>query len=144
MKAVSETLKKRLKRFFGGRFSFDTLSRVCASFDASRVGPVLPIGVLRPESADDVVKLVRFCNREKVGVVARGAASGMTGGAVPTENSVVIDFSSMNRILEINPSNRSATVEPGVLVGDLQRAVAKYKLFYPPDPASADFCTIGG
>lgn len=133
-----------LKRMFGEKFLVDEASLLCSTYDASGLEGSLPLGVLRPTSTDDVFRLVKFCVERGVNVVARGAATGRTGGSVPTENSVVVDFTSMNRVIEVNPLNRTATVQPGVVVGELQREAAKRDLFYPPDPASAEFSTIGG
>ena len=74
----------------------------------------------------------------------RGAGTGLTGGAVPLMGGIVFDLKSMNRIIEICPEDFVATVEPGVVTKDLQDEIAKFDLFYPPDPSSAAFSTIGG
>ncbi len=77
-------------------------------------------------------------------VVPRGAGTGMTGGAVPVQGGMVMAMSRMNRIIEIDTANQIAIVEPGVITADLQREARKVQLFYPPDPASLKFCTVGG
>ncbi len=77
-------------------------------------------------------------------LVPRGAGSGYTGGSVPTRGGVVLSLERMNRILEIDEANLLAVVEPNVITGDLQDAVEKVGLFYPPDPASLRFCALGG
>jgi D-lactate dehydrogenase len=87
---------------------------------------------------------VRACRAHGVPIVARGAGTSSTGAALPTAGGVVVSFERMNRILEIRAGDRYAIVEPGVLNGDLQRALAPHGLFWPPDPASADMCTVGG
>ena len=104
----------------------------------------LPDGVALPRDRDQVVQIVRACRAHGVPVVARGAGTGTTGAAVPVNGSIVLSFARMNRILDIQPGNRCAVVEPGVLNGDLQHALATHGLFWAPDPSSADICSIGG
>ena len=77
-------------------------------------------------------------------VIARGRGSNTTGATVPVDGGVVVSFERMNRILRIDPDNRLAVVEPGVLNGDLQQALAPHGFFWPPDPSSAPWCSIGG
>lgn len=104
----------------------------------------LPAGVAFPRDRGQVVALVRACREHAVPVVARGAGTGTTGAAVPVEGGIVVSFARMNRILDLQPGNRCAVVEPGVLNGDLQQALMPHGLFWPPDPSSADICSIGG
>jgi glycolate oxidase len=85
-----------------------------------------------------------MANRERVPVTPRGAGYGLSGGAVATQGGIVLSLEKMNRILEIDKENLMVTVEPGVITGDLHRAVEAEGLFYPPDPASLDSCSIGG
>ncbi len=103
-----------------------------------------PAAAVRPRNAGDVAKALEFCNRRKLRVVARGAGSSLTGAAVPGGKWVVIDTSSLDRILEIHVQDRYAVVEPGATIGALNKRLARYGYFYPPDPASAAFATIGG
>lgn len=133
-----------LKRIFGDKLLLEEEALICTSYDASRLKARAPLAVFRPTETEDVFHLLKCCVKKRINVVARGGATGRTGGSLPTENSIIIDFTSMNRILDINPSNRSITVQPGVMVGELQREVEKYNLFYPPDPASAEYSSIGG
>jgi glycolate oxidase len=91
-----------------------------------------------------VAAVARLCNQQRVPLVVRGAGTGYTGGAVPTSGGVVLSMERMNRILEIDPVNLVAVVEPNVITGDLQRAVEAIGLFYPPDPASLATSSIGG
>ena len=88
--------------------------------------------------------VVRLCAPHRVPIVPRGAGTGYTGGAVPTQGGVVLSLERMNRILEIDEANLVAVVEPHVITGDLQDAVEKVGLFYPPDPASLRQSVIGG
>jgi len=117
--------------------------RILASYDATRL-QFMPYAVLRPRTAEEIAGVMALANRRKVPVYVRGAASGLTGGALPVRGGLVMDLSRMNRILSIDEQNLLACAEPGVVVGDLQRAVERRGLFYPPDPASADFSTLGG
>jgi glycolate oxidase len=103
-----------------------------------------PEVVARVTSAEQVAEIFRLAQREQVPVTPRGAGYGLSGGAVPVCGGIVLSTEKMNRILEIDPKNLMVTVEPGVITGDLHRAVEAEGLFYPPDPASLDSCTIGG
>jgi glycolate oxidase len=116
---------------------------VVYSYDATQ-REALPWAVARPSTAREVSEILVLANRERFPVVPRGAGTGMSGGSVPARGGLVLSLERMNRILEIDEENLIAVVEPGVITGDLQREVEKRGLFYPPDPASHDFCTIGG
>ncbi|MDY6967128.1 MAG: FAD-binding oxidoreductase [Spirochaetota bacterium] len=100
--------------------------------------------VVRAGATEDVSKTLSICSKYIVPVVARGAGTGVTGGAVPVQGGVVLSLELMNRIIEIDRENMVAVVEPGVITGDLQRAVQKEGMMYPPDPASLDSCSIAG
>src|SRR3954447_7542604 len=100
--------------------------------------------VLLPADTAQVAAIARTCAEHRINMVPRGAGTGYTGGAVPTRGGVVISLERMNRILEIDQANLVAVVEPCVITGDLQDAVERVGLFYPPDPASLRICTIGG
>lgn len=117
--------------------------RICYACDGSKQRHI-PDVVLRPQSTQHVSNILRYANTHVIPVYPRGAGSGLTGGAVPAQGGIVLDFTQMNQILEIVPEDLTATVEPGVVTQTLQNEVAKYNLFYPPDPASAAFSTIGG
>ncbi|WLE97779.1 MAG: FAD-linked oxidase C-terminal domain-containing protein [Candidatus Electrothrix communis] len=115
----------------------------CYSYDASGRN-FMPDAVALPESTAQVADLLRLADEYRFPVIPRGAGSGTTGGALPVHGGLVIGFSRMHRILEIDPDNMIAVVEPGVVTGELQAAVKKHGLMYPPDPASLKFCSIGG
>ncbi len=104
----------------------------------------LPDAVVLPDSAEGVAKAVRIARRHSVPITARGAGTGLSGGAIPCEGGVVIVTTRMNRILEFDPQNRLAIVEPGVINLDISRAAAPHGLYYAPDPSSQKACTIGG
>ena len=103
-----------------------------------------PEVAVRATSAQQVADIFRLANRERVPVTPRGAGYGLSGGAVAVQGGIVLSLEKMNRILEIDKDNLMVTVEPGVITGDLHRAVEAEGLFYPPDPASLDSCSIGG
>ena len=111
--------------------------------DDSRLS-AMPDAVALPRDRAQVAAIVRACRAHRVPVVARGAGTATTGAAVPFAGGVVVSFARMDRIVEIRPGDRCAVVEPGVLNGDLQQALQPHGLFWPPDPSSADRCTIGG
>jgi glycolate oxidase len=117
----------------------DTYSR-----DETADAAFMPDILVRAENSSDVSNVLKICNRMKVPVVPRGAGSGVTGGALPVKGGVVLSLEKMNRILEIDTENMVAVVEPGVITGELQKAVLQEGLLYPPDPASLDICSIGG
>lgn len=116
---------------------------VAYSYDATQT-EALPWAVANPSTSNEVSEIIRLANREHIPVIPRGAGTGMSGGSVPVMGGIVISFERMNRILEIDADDLVAVVEPGVITGDLQRGVEARGLFYPPDPASSGFCTIGG
>ena len=103
-----------------------------------------PEVVVRVRSASEVAEVFRLAQRERIPVTPRGAGYGLSGGAVPVHGGIVLSTEKMNRILEIDKDNLMVTVEPGVITGDIHRAVEAEGLFYPPDPASLDSCSIGG
>jgi glycolate oxidase len=104
----------------------------------------MPDAVVFPGSAEEIAKIVRLANEHRFPVVPRGAGTGRSGGSVPIQGGVVVVLTRLNRILEISKSDLVAVVEPGVILSRLKNAVEAEGLYYPPDPASADFCTIGG
>jgi glycolate oxidase len=100
--------------------------------------------VVLPGSTQEISQLASLCNEQRVPVVVRGGGTGYTGGAVPTRGGIVLSLERLNRILEIDEVNLLARVQPNVVTGDLQDAVEKLGLFYPPDPASLRQSAIGG
>jgi glycolate oxidase subunit GlcD len=112
--------------------------------DGLTLDPMRPIAVVLPATTREVSEIVRACREADVCFVPRGAGTGLSGGAHATENSILIECSRMNGILEIDAANRLAVVQPGVVNADLSSAVADDGLFYAPDPSSQQACTIGG
>jgi glycolate oxidase len=103
-----------------------------------------PQAVLLPTTTEQVQSIVRLCHREKIPFVARGSGTGLSGGALPVENGIVISLSRMNRILEVDYPNARVVVEPGVINLDVTTLVSPQNFFYAPDPSSQSACSIGG
>src|SRR5215813_4170556 len=103
-----------------------------------------PLAVVLPETADEVIALVRFCHDEKLPFVARGSGTSLSGGSLPVPGGVVIALNRLNRILRLDPALRLAVVEPGVVNTQVSQAAAPHGLHYAPDPSSQSICTIGG
>ncbi len=106
--------------------------------------PGLPLAVALPASIDEVAAIMRLATAHRTPVVPRGAGSGLSGGSAGVEGALTVALTRMDRILEIDRDNLVAVVQPGVLNADLKAAAAKEDLFYAPDPASYEFCSIGG
>src|SRR5208282_415550 len=118
--------------------------RVCYSFDSSNSEAVLPHAVAWPINTDQLIKIVKFASANNHSIIARGAGTGMTGASVPANNSIVISFEKMRKLLDVDTKNMTVTVEPGIINGKLQKELEYLGFFYPPDPASLNICTIGG
>jgi glycolate oxidase len=103
-----------------------------------------PEVVVRVTSTKQVSQIFQLAQQERIPVTPRGAGMGLSGGAVPVCGGIILSLEKMNRILEIDKENLMVTVEPGVITGHLHQAVEAEGLFYPPDPASLDSCSIGG
>ncbi len=117
--------------------------KITHSYDATQKC-YLPDAVVYAATTDEVAKIVRLANRRRIPLVPRGAGSGFSGGTLPVRGGIVLVLTRMDRILDIDSENLTAEVEPGVVTGELQRQVEKLGLFYPPDPASKEFSTLGG
>jgi D-lactate dehydrogenase len=129
--------------FPGDALSTSEAERLAYAYDNSRRN-ALPDAVVFPTTHEQVQTLVKACREHRVPLVARGRGTNTTGATVPIAGGVVASFERMNRILRIDPDNRLAVVEPGVLNGDLQQALKPHGFFWPPDPTSSPWCSIGG
>jgi len=116
---------------------------ICYGFDASGI-EVCPSAIVWPNNTADVVKVMKYAYEKEIPVVPRGAGTGVTAGAVPSKGSIVLSFEKMKKIIEIDAENLNVLCEPGVINGKLQRELEWTGFFYPPDPASMNFCTLGG
>lgn len=123
---------------------FDQMHKIAYSYDATK-NHYLPDGVLFPKNEEDISNILKFCNDKGIIIVPRGAGTGMSGGSLAVNGGLILAFEKhMNKILEIDLDNLVAIVQPGVINMHLQKEVAKYGLFYPPDPASMEHSSLGG
>ena len=140
--------KKHLKAFtdiVGAENIYDDKAHMIAySYDATRTR-YEPDAVIFPRNEEDVSKILKYCNDNLIVITARGAGSGFTGGALPANGGIILAMEKhMNKILEIDTENMVAVVQPGVVNMDLQKDAEALGLFYPPDPASEEYSTLGG
>jgi glycolate oxidase len=141
---VRAEIIRELKEAIGHDRILDSLvDRTAYAYDATW-GEALPDVVVLPGSTQEVAATLKIANRERIPVVPRGAASGLSGGAVPVEGGICLSLTRMNRIMEISSDELIAVVQPGVVNMDLQEALAEFGLFFPPDPASWYMATLGG
>jgi D-lactate dehydrogenase len=136
-------LLNTLREIFPSAIETDAAVRAVYGYDNSR-REAMPDAVVFPTTHAQVVALVRACREARAPLIARGRGTNTTGASVPVGGGIVASFERMNRIVAIDPANRLAIVEPGVLNADLQMALKPHGLFWPPDPTSAPYCTIGG
>ncbi|MGW2764982.1 FAD-binding and (Fe-S)-binding domain-containing protein [Streptomyces sp. NPDC001275] len=135
-------LRAELRRAVRGEVAFDATSRALVTMDASNYRRV-PLGVVAPRDADDVAAVLEVCRARGVPVVARGGGTSIAGQATGT--GVVLDFTRhMNRVLALDPGERTAVVQPGVVLDRLQEAAAPHGLRFGPDPSTHSRCTLGG
>jgi len=137
------TVMDKLLQLLPGKVSTEPEDLVCYGSDASGL-EARPTAVAWPQDVEDVVKLMKFASEHSVSVIPRAAGTGMTGGTVPSMGGIILSLERMNRIIEIDRENLDVLVEPGVVNGKLQRELERQGFFYPPDPASMNFCTLGG
>jgi len=140
---MTAELLDNLRAIFADALQTEAAIRAVYGYDNSR-REAMPDAVAFPMTHDQVVALVRACRAHRTPLIARGRGTNTTGASVPVEGGIVASFERMNRIVAIDPANRLAVVEPGVINADLQAALRPHGLFWPPDPTSAPYCTIGG
>ncbi|PLR97869.1 glycolate oxidase subunit GlcD [Bacillus sp. T33-2] len=129
-----------------GRENFDDSQTGCLvySYDATPNFQSMPDAVVSPRNTEEISQIVKICNEYRIPIVPRGSGTNLCAGTCPTEGGIVLLFKHMNKILEIDEENLTATVQPGVITLDLINAVEAIGLFYPPDPSSMKISTIGG
>jgi glycolate oxidase len=136
---------KELQSIVGDQYTLtDKESLAVYGYDSTPELERIPGAVLLPGSADEVARIMRLCHEAGVSVSPRGSGTSLSGGSLSTDGGVVIQTSRINRIIEIDQENLTATVEPGLYTSALHRAVEALGLFYPPDPASMNISTMGG
>ncbi len=122
----------------------DKAHKIAYCYDATRER-FEPDAIVFPNNEEDISKILKFCNEEKIVIVPRGAGSGFTGGALPSKGGIILSLERhMNKLLEIDMENMVGVVQPGLINMDFQKAVEAVGLFYPPDPASEEYSTLGG
>ena len=137
-KKIEADLKKRVS----GDVRFDNVSRILFS-TAACMYEIKPLGVVSPKDKNDVIEVVKYAHDHNIPVTPRGAGSSLAGQAVGA--GIILDFAKyMNRILNINIEERTVRVQPGAIFGRLLEALKPYQMFFPPDPSSGKFCTLGG
>lgn len=134
---------KELVEIAGDRVSASPSERCCYAGDASQVFGY-PDFVVRPQSINQVSRILRLCNEHQIAVTARGSGTGLSGGCSPVKGGVVLDMSGMNRLLELDIGNQQVIVEPGMVAETLNSHLHPHGFFFPPDPGSMSMCTIGG
>jgi glycolate oxidase len=141
---MKKSILRKLRSIVGEKYCTDSdIVLVCYSYDATALR-YMPDAVVFPGTTDEVAAVMRLANEERFPVIPRGAGTGMTGGALAIQGGVVMGMTRMNRVLRIDAENMVAEAEPGVITGDFQKLVESKGLFYPPDPASASYATLGG
>ena len=132
----------KLNNSITGEIKTDQVTRVLYSTDAS-IHKIEPMGVVFPRNTDELITIGQICNQYKIPIIARGSGSGLAGQSIG--KGLIIDCSRhINKLVSINPEDQTATVEPGLILDDLNRAAKKYSLQFGPDPASSERATLGG
>jgi len=142
---MDKDIIKQLEKILGSEnVKSDKAHLVAYCFDATKER-YEPKAVVFPRDEKDIVEVMKFCNKNNIIITPRGAGSGFTGGALPASSGIVMSLEKhMNKILEIDTQNMVGVVQPGVINKDFQNHVESMGLFYPPDPASQDYSTLGG
>ncbi|MCL4321120.1 MAG: FAD-binding protein [Deltaproteobacteria bacterium] len=141
---MNQKLIKEFEELLGkNRVLSEAEELLCYSYDATSK-EFMPDVVVFPLNSNEISNIVKLCLKYNTPVVGRGSGSGFSGGSLPLKGGVVVSFTKMNHILEIDEENMFVTVEPGVINADLKSYLAEKGYFYPPDPASYEFSTIGG
>ena len=143
--SLPKALEKKLRRVVGDDWVLTEPDRLLAyESDGLTAYRMLPGAVVLPKDTDEVSRVLGLLSEAGVTAVPRGAGTGLSGGALAGPSSVVIGTARMNRIIEVDPANRLALVQPGVVNADLSAAAEPFGLYYAPDPSSQSACTLGG
>jgi glycolate oxidase len=145
---TSINIKNELLHLLGkDKVLTEDLDLMYYSYDSSfytKLHPAAPVAVAFPRSTEDVQKIMKFAFDNDINVIPRGAGTGETGGCIPINGGIVLDLSTWDEIVEIDAKNMQVIVRPGVIHAKLNEELAKYNLFFPPDPGSSKMCTLGG
>ena len=141
---MEDAIRDRLIEIVGKEnYTDKEIDLISYSYDASEHHH-RPMCAVWVKETDQVSRILRLANSHKLPVYPRGAGTGLSGMAVPSEGGIVMDLSKMNRLLELNIEDRVVVVQPGIIYDNLQKALSPHGFFFPPDPASEKVCTIGG
>jgi len=141
---IPKALADEFRSIVGGEWFLDSPEDLATYSYDGFLPEFQPDATVIPGSTGEISSIMRIANREKINIIPRGAGTNICGGSVAKKGGLIIAFHRMNKILEIDPEDRCAVVQPGVVNADLQKEVARYGLMYPPDPASMFVSTIGG
>jgi len=141
---ISKAIADDFRTIVGQEWFLDTPEDLATYSYDGFLPEFMPDAVIVPGGAEEISKIMQLANREKINIIPRGAGTNICGSSVAREGGIIIAFHRLNKILEIDPDNMCAVVQPGVVNADLQKEVAVYGLMYPPDPASMFVSTIGG
>lgn len=142
---IQKHVKERLIEIVGiENFKDSKVNLLTYSYDASTQYQALPDAVISPRNTQEISEIVKICNEYKIPIIPRGSGTNLAAGTCPTSGGIVLVFNHMNKIIEIDESNLTITVQPGVITQTLISEVEKRGLFYPPDPSSMKISTIGG
>ena len=141
---MDTTIKQSLKKIVGAENFSDSLIDLIAYSKDSSEHHHRPDVALWPVNTEQISAIMKLASREKFPIVPRGAGTSLAGLAVPEQGGIILDLGRMDKIIDVNIEDRLVVVQPGVVYADLDRALAPYGFFFPPDPASGSVCTLGG
>ncbi|MBW2099573.1 MAG: FAD-binding protein, partial [Deltaproteobacteria bacterium] len=142
--ALKNTTFKKLQAIVGKAYCTRAKEDLlCYAYDAT-AKTYLPDAVVFPQNTKEVSSILKLANQDDFFVIPRGSGSGVTGGTLAVKGGVILVMTRFKHVYKIDKNNLVAHVEPGVLTGTFHKMVEKEGFFYPPDPASSDFCTLGG
>lgn len=138
--------QEKLKNIVGSDNTlFDKESLLCYSYDATPDVPQnIPAAYVTPTSTAQVQEVVQFCRDNNLAIYPRGSGTNLSGGTVPLKEGIIMGMVKLNKILEVDPENLTATVQPGVIIQDLNKEITPHGLLYPPDPGTVATATMGG
>ncbi|GIP32343.1 FAD-binding oxidoreductase [Paenibacillus sp. J2TS4] len=142
---LEQTIRQQLMDIVGaGFFRDDNEALVTHSYDATPMLQAMPDAVMYPETKEQISQILKLANEHRIPIVGRGAGTNLCGGTVPVEGGIVLVMNRMNRLLEVDQDNLTATFQPGLNTKQFHTALEQYGLFYPPDPSSMVISTLGG
>ncbi|MCO8124865.1 FAD-binding protein [Stieleria sp. TO1_6] len=144
MNTPTADLQSLCHRLPPGRFHADAAYQAAFESDGLTAFRQRPLGVVIPECEQEVIEVIRWCYEQSVPFVARGSGTSLSGGSMPVADGIVISLNRLNKIIHVDPDNRIAVVQPGVINLHVSAAAARHGLYYAPDPSSQKICTIGG